>query len=94
MKDRFHTILAQNARIAEVLRQAKTDLEAIGEPEYFTAPGYDFPDVTAGLADMAPLTDATAQRKIQDYAEEKDAEDARAALATRADFIRDQRLTE
>src|ERR1700761_5190553 len=94
MNDRCATILTQNARIAEVLRRAKADLEAIGEPEYFTAPGYDFSDVTAELDHMAPLTDASAQRKIQDYADEKDAEDARDAMATRADFMRDQRLTE
>jgi hypothetical protein len=94
MSDRCATILTQNARIAEVLRQAKADLEAIGEPEYFTAFGYDFKDVTAELGHMAPLTDAAAQRKIQAYADEKDADDARDAAATRGDFIRDRRLTE
>ena len=62
-------------------------------PEYFTAPGYDFPDVTAELDEMAPRTDASAQRKIADYADEKDAEDARETMATRADFMRDQQLT-
>jgi hypothetical protein len=92
--DRFATLLAQNARIAQVLDTAKAALEAIGAPEYFTAPGYDFTDVTAELDAMAPRTDAAAQRKIQDYADEKDAEDARDAAATRADFLRDRRLTE
>lgn len=90
----METILAQNARIAQVLRQAKTDLDTIGTPEYFTAPGYDFKDVITALDDMASLTDISAQRKIQDYTEEKDAEDARDAMATRADFLRDRRLTE
>ena len=92
--DRFATLLAQNARIAQVLSTAKAALEAIGAPEYFTAPGYDFTDVTAELDAMAPRTDAAAQRKMQDYADEKDAEDARDAAATRADFLRDRRLTE
>jgi hypothetical protein len=94
MSDRCATILAQNARIAEVLRQAKAELEAIGEPDYFTAPGYDFKDVTDELEHMAPLTDAAAQGKIQAYADEKNFNDARDTLATRADFIRDRRLTE
>jgi hypothetical protein len=94
MSKRFETILAHNARIGQLLRQTKADLEAIGEPEYFTALAYDFQDIAAELAYMAPRTDASAQRKIQDYADEKDAEDARDAMATRADFMRDRRLTE
>jgi hypothetical protein len=94
MNDRFAAILAQNTRIAQVLREAKADLEAIGAPEYFTAPGYDFKDVTEELTYMTPLTDASAQRKIRDYADEKDAEEARDALATQADFLRDRRLSE
>ena len=93
-RDRFATLLVQNARIAQVLSTAKAALEAIGAPEYFTAPGYDFTDVTTELDAMAPRTDAAAQRKMQDYADEKDAEDARDAAATRADFLRDRRLTE
>jgi hypothetical protein len=91
---RFAAILAHNARIAQALRQAKADIEAIGEPEYFTAPGYDFKDVTGELAYMAPLTDASAQRNIRAYADEADAAAARDLAATRADFLRDRRLTE
>ena len=94
MNRRFETILAQNARIAQVLRQAKADLDASGKPACFTVPGCDFKDVTTALDDMTPLTDAPAQRKIQDYADEKDAEDARDTMATRADFMRDLELTE
>ncbi len=76
-----------------MLHQAKADLEAIGEPEYFTAPGYDLKDVTDELAYMTPLTDASAQRNIRIYANEKDAEAARDLAATQADFLRDRRLT-
>ena len=92
--DHFAALLAQNTRIAEVLSAAKAALEAIGAPEYFTAPGYDFTDVTAELAAMAPRLDTAAQRKMQDYATEKDSEDACDAAATQADFLRDRRLTE
>ena len=91
---RFDAILAQNTRIAAVLRQAKADLEAIGEPEYFTATGYDFKDVAEQLDAMAPRVDAAAQRHMRAYADEKDAEDARDDGAARADFLRDRRLTE
>lgn len=94
MSARCAAILAHNARIAQVLRQAKAELEAIGEPDYFTAPGYDFRDVIDELGYMAPLTDASAQRNIRIYADEKDAEAARDLAATRADFLRDRRLTE
>ena len=91
---RFTALLAHNARIAAVLQAAKAALEVIGAPGYFTAPAYDFADVIAELAHMAPRTDAAAQRKIQDYADEKEAEAARDEAAARADFLRDRRLTE
>ncbi|HVE21817.1 MAG TPA: hypothetical protein VNC39_07570 [Acidocella sp.] len=57
MSARFAAILAHNARIAMVLRRAKAELEAIGEPKCFTAAARDL-------------------------------------AATRADFLRDRRLTE
>lgn len=62
--DAVAEIIAHNRRIADVLTQARKQIELIGSPDALMVRGYDFPDLLDMLRDLTPTFDSASVARV------------------------------
>jgi hypothetical protein len=69
--NRADRIIAHNKQIANVLELALAALEAIGEPDQYTATGCEWADTMQALRDGIPVTTVVATQQVYGWALEQ-----------------------